>query len=46
MKLGGKSGPGGTTFMTGYAEAIGLDSSIFDFVNKLSGSASPGGDCI
>ena len=29
-----------------YAEAVGLDSSIFDVVNTISGSASPGGDDI
>ena len=29
-----------------YAEAVGLDSSIFDVMNKVGGSANPGGDDI
>ena len=44
LEVGSTSGPGGSTFLTGYSEAIGLDSSIFDVVNKLTGSADPGGD--
>ena len=40
-------GPGGTSYLTGYAEAVGLDSSVFHSpINNIGGSASPGGDDI
>ena len=40
-------GPGGTSYLTGYAEAVGLDSSVFHSpINNLGGSAGPGGDDI
>lgn len=49
--LSGASGPGGTTFRTGYAEAVGLDGYMVCpepqwFMNNVSGSAGPGGDDI
>ena len=44
--LSGTAGPGGSTFTTGYAEAVGLDSSTVDVMNNLIGSAGPGCDDI
>ena len=44
--LGTTSGPGGTSFLTGYAEAVGLDSSTVDVVTCPPCRASLGGDFI
>ena len=45
--LGGNAGPGDTSYLTSYSEAVGLDSSsTFDVLNNVAGSASPGGDDI
>ena len=44
--LGTTSGPGGTSFLTGYAEAVGLDSSTVDVVTCPPCGASLGGDFI
>ena len=44
--IGGDSGPGAGTFLTGYAKAVGLDSSTVDVMNNLIGSAGPGCDDI
>ena len=44
--IGAQSGPGATTFFTGYTNGTiceGLDSSAVDVVNKLIDSAMPGG---
>ena len=39
-------GPGGTSYLTGYAEAVGLDSSTVDAVNKLISSLQPANEFI
>ena len=49
--VGGTAGPGGTTFRTGYAEAVGLDGYMVCpepqwVMNNLIGSAGPGCDDI
>jgi hypothetical protein len=44
--VGSTAGPGGSTFITGYAEAVGLDSSTVDVMNNILGSAGPGCDDI
>ena len=49
--LSGTAGPGGTTFTTGYAEAVGLDGYMVCpepqwFMNNITGSADPGCDDI
>ena len=44
--LGGTAGPGGSTFLTGYDETVGLDSSTVDVMNNILGSAGPGCDDI
>ena len=49
--IGGTAGPGGTTFRTGYAEAVGLDGYMVCpepqwVMNNLIGSADPGCDDI
>ena len=49
--VGTTSGPGGTTFFSGYSEAVGLDGYMVCpepqwFMNNLGGSADPGGDDI
>ena len=44
--IGAPSGPGATTFFTGYTNGTiceGLDSSTVDVVNKIIDSAMPGG---
>ena len=49
--LSGTAGPGGSTFRTGYAEAVGLDGYMVCpepqwFMNNVAGSAGPGCDDI
>ena len=49
--LSGTAGPSGSTFRTGYAEAVGLDGYMVCpepqwFMNNLIGSADPGCDDI
>ena len=44
--LGGTSGPGGTSYMTGYAEAVGLDSSTVDVMNNVISSLQPANEFI
>ena len=43
---GGPQGPGGTSYLTGYAEAVGLDSFTVDVVTCPPCGASLGGDFI
>ena len=44
--LGGTAVPGGTSYLSGYAEAVGLDSSTVDVVTCPPCGASLGGDFI
>ena len=44
--VGGSAGPGGTSYLTGYAEAVGLDSSTVDVMNNFTNFAMPVGDFI
>ena len=44
--LGGAYGPGGTSYLTGYAEAVGLDSSTVDAVNNVISSLQPANEFI
>ena len=44
--LGGTAGPGGTSDLTGYAEAVGLDSSTVDVMNNVISSLQPANEFI
>ena len=44
--IGGTAGPGGTSFLTGYAEAVGLDSSTVDVMNNVISSLQPANEFI
>ena len=44
--VGGTSGPGGTSFFSGYSEAVGLDSSTVDVMNNVISSLQPANEFI
>ena len=44
--LSGTPGPGGTTFLTRYSEAVGLDSFTVDDVNNVNSSLQPANEFI